>query len=64
MLEKGKVGFIVKTEVFKNEIDVHTADSKWQSCNCRTCQRKRTFLDGLPGAPFQYETFRHRDERY
>jgi hypothetical protein len=42
----------------------HTGDSKWQFCNCLTCQNKRCFLDGLPGKPIDYQTFRNKDERY
>jgi hypothetical protein len=42
----------------------HTADSKWQFCRCETCQRRRKFIDGLPGTPIDYATFRHKDEKY
>jgi hypothetical protein len=51
-------------EVLPNAIELHVADSKWQFCNCCTCQRKRKFLDGLPGAKIDYNIFRLAGERY
>lgn len=45
-------------------LEKHTADSKWQFCNCGTCQRMRMFIDALPGKPIDYATYRHRDEKY
>jgi len=42
----------------------HTAESKWQFCNCQSCQDKRFFLDHAPGAPIDYSTFRLKGEHY
>lgn len=42
----------------------HVAESKWQFCKCETCQRKRKFLDSLPGDRIDYATFRLKDEKY
>jgi hypothetical protein len=62
---KGKVTTMPEVEeVFPNPIDLHMADSHWQTCNCRTCQHKRKFLDGLPGVRIDYNTFRLAGERY
>ena len=45
-------------------LEKHTADSKWQFCNCKSCQEKRFMLDSLPGPKIDYTTFRLKDERY
>jgi len=45
-------------------LEKHTADSKWQFCNCQTCQETRTRLDRQPGPPVNYSTYRRKDERY
>ena len=64
VLPKGTVTtFGTAAEVFKNPIETHTADSKWQYCNCRTCQRHRAFLDSLPGPKIDYDKLRLKDER-
>jgi len=42
----------------------HTCDSKWQFCNCQSCQDMRFFIDRQPGTKIDYATYRHRDERY
>jgi len=42
----------------------HTADSKWQFCNCQSCQEKRVRLDRMPGPKIDYATFRNKDEKY
>jgi len=46
------------------QLEKHTADSKWQFCNCRSCQDKRFLLDSLPGKPINYKTYRRKDEDY
>jgi hypothetical protein len=61
---RGHVGIVMTEEEFELPIEKHTADSKWQFCKCKTCQRKRKYLDSLPGTPIDYATFRHKDERY
>ena len=45
-------------------LEKHTADSKWQFCNCRSCQEIRGRLDSMSGPKIDYATYRHRDERY
>ncbi len=45
-------------------IEKHTAESKWQFCNCQGCQEKRARLDRLPGPRVDFATFRNRDEKY
>jgi hypothetical protein len=42
----------------------HTADSKWQFCNCQSCQEIRFRLDSMPGPKIDYNTYRHKDEPY
>jgi len=62
-----KNGFYVIPKVeptLPNPIEKHTAESRWQYCNCKTCQSKRIFLDALPGQKIDYNTFRHRGENY
>ena len=40
------------------ELEQHVAESKWQYCNCQTCQEKRFKLDSMPGKKIDYGTFR------
>lgn len=47
-----------------NPLEVHTADSKWQSCNCTSCQERRKLIDSCPGTPLDYKTYRKKDEKY
>ena len=47
-----------------NPLEKHVAESKWQFCNCRTCQEKRIKLQSLPGEKIDFSTFRLKDERY
>jgi len=42
----------------------HVAESKWQFCNCLSCQNKRATIDALPGKPIDYNVYRHKDEKY
>ncbi len=63
-MPKGEIGeFRGPTREYK-PMEKHTADSKWQFCNCKSCQDKRYFLDSLPGPKIDFATFRHRDEKY
>ena len=41
-------------EVFEFPVTEHTAESRWQSCDCKTCQRKRRTYDSLPGKPIDW----------
>ena len=59
----GTIGILLVDREYA-PLEKHTAESKWQFCNCKTCQDKRRFLDGLPGERIDYATFRHRDEKY
>jgi hypothetical protein len=45
-------------------LEKHVSESKWQFCNCQTCQEKRFKLDSMPGPKIDYQTFRLKDERY
>jgi len=45
-------------EVFANPVTEHIAESRWQTCDCKTCQRKRATYDSLPGKKIDWE--RHR----
>lgn len=48
-----------------NPLEVHTADSKWQFCNCESCQRRRMLIDATPGKKLDFATYRsNRDEKY
>jgi len=59
-----KIGTLAKAEPNYLPKEKHTADSKWQFCNCESCQDKRFLLDSMPGKPIDYATFRLKDERY
>lgn len=59
------VDFLRKHEPsLPNPLEPHRAESKWQFCNCGTCQRKRQTIDALPGQKLNYSTYRHKDEKY
>jgi len=45
-------------------LEQHVGESKWQFCNCQTCQEKRFKLDSMPGPKIDYQVFRLKDERY
>ena len=45
-------------------LEKHTADSKWQFCNCRSCQDRRRLIDNAPGTKIDYATYRRKDEKY
>ena len=34
----------------------HQAESRWQTCNCQTCQEKRAMLEGIRGEPLPWQT--------
>jgi hypothetical protein len=41
-----------------NPLEVHIAESRWQTCNCRTCQEKRLKYDAMPGKKIDWERYR------
>lgn len=47
-----------------NPLEAHTADSKWQFCNCGSCQRRRKLIEDTPGTKIDFATYRKKDERY
>lgn len=63
-IAKGQVGELPQISREYKPLEKHTADSKWQFCNCRFCQDKRFILDSLPGTPIDYQTYRRKDEKY
>lgn len=42
----------------------HTAESRWQFCNCQSCQDYRRLIERMPGKPIDFKTYRHKDEKY
>ena len=64
MILDTRVPIIEKEHMEYKPIEKHTAESKWQFCNCETCQEKRFKLDNLPGKAINYKTFRLKDEDY
>lgn len=50
--------------VYVKPFEKHTAESRWQFCNCLTCQNKRILLDSLPGPKIDFTKFRLKDEDY
>ena len=47
-----------------NTLEIHMADSKWQFCNCESCQRRRKLIDDTSGTKIDYTTYRKKDEKY
>lgn len=41
-----------------NPLQEHLAESRWQSCDCLTCQTKRHTYDTLPGKKIDWERYR------
>ena len=49
---------------YRKPFGVHTAESKWQTCRCRSCQEKRFTLESLPGPKVDWAKYRNKDEDY
>jgi hypothetical protein len=48
-----------------NPLEVHTGESRWQFCNCESCQRRRMLIDSMPGKKVDFATYRsNKDEKY
>jgi len=62
-MPKGTVGYFEVPREYK-PLEKHVAESKWQYCNCKSCQDIRFFIDAQPGTPIDYNTYRHKDEKY
>jgi len=69
----GVSGELIMNEDLRPEFDAsraykpfepHVAESKWQFCNCLSCQNKRATIDALPGKPIDYTKYRRNDEKY
>ena len=58
------VGQFEIQESFPNPLEPHTADSVWQTCNCKSCQSKRALILKAPGKPLDFAKYRRSDERY
>jgi hypothetical protein len=41
-----------------NALEEHVAESRWQTCNCRTCQEKRMTMDAMPGKRIDWERYK------
>jgi len=63
-MTKGQIGHMPAREREYKPLEVHTADSKWQFCCCKSCQDYRFLIDSQPGTPINYATYRKKDERY
>lgn len=61
---KGTIISNLDERPFPNPIEDHTADSKWQYCNCRSCQGKRRMMESLPGTKLDFDKIRLKDEKY
>lgn len=58
------IGMVAKSEPDYKPLEVHTCDSKWQFCNCKSCQEYRFLIESMPGKPIDFATYRHKDEKY
>lgn len=61
---RGHVGTLHLREPDYKPLEVHTADSKWQFCMCKSCQDYRFLIESQPGGPINFKTYRHKDEPY
>lgn len=58
------IGYFEATAQFV-ATEKHTADSQWQYCGCKSCQEVRYRIQSAPpGTKFDFDKFRHKDERY
>ena len=50
---------------YKVPFERHVAESVWQRCGCQSCQEYRNLILTRPGSLIMnFETLRHKDERY
>ncbi len=61
---KGQVPVLSVQKREYKPLEVHTADSKWQFCCCKSCQDYRFLIESQPGSPINFKTYRHKDEPY
>jgi hypothetical protein len=64
MNDNRQIGILPRYEPEYLPMEVHSADSKWQYCTCKSCQDKRFLLESLPGAKINFDTLRLTGERY
>jgi hypothetical protein len=57
--------YLDPTMDYKLPFERHVAESVWQRCGCQSCQEYRHLILTRPGSLIMnFETFRHKDERY
>ena len=62
---QGQIGTLKGTIRQYAKLESHGADSRWQFCNCASCQDYRfTIESSPPGTKFDFDKFRHKDEKY
>lgn len=60
----GHIGQFKRSREYKT-LDKHVAESKWQYCNCKSCQDIRFRIEEAPpGTKFNFDTYRRKDEKY
>jgi len=64
MMER-QIGMLPQREPdYIKPFQVHVAESKWQFCNCKSCQDYRFLIECQPGKPVDFKTYRKKDEKY
>jgi len=54
-----RIGQFERSEDFlQRPFQEHVAESRWQTCGCETCQRKRHTYDMLPGKPIDWDRYK------
>jgi hypothetical protein len=43
-------------------LEEHKGESRWQTCMCKTCQRKRKTYDSLPGRQIDWERYKKNSD--
>jgi hypothetical protein len=62
---RGHIGMLMTEREYVRPFEKHVAESKWQFCNCQTCQDHRFYLQARSEKTIDFSTFRlDRDERY
>ncbi len=55
---KGQISQLPTREPEFKPLEEHRAESRWQFCNCRSCQEYRFLIESQPGSPIDFKTYR------
>ncbi len=56
------VGYFIRDIELPNPVEEHLGTSRWQTCNCQTCQEKRIKYDSMPGKQIDWERYKRSSD--